>query len=230
MKKNQIRVVKKTIFSKNRITLFSTANISSPDKSYVYSGSILFTTLPSGESRYSKKKDKVYEKVERKCESPLGFYYYKTETITKEVVSSDNYNPHVELAEVLFVTKKNIYTLNFPIGQGNIIISVDTRPWNIVNESKSFPDHLIKDLYNDLECIFSELYVEKAVVMDKKYIPGSYRHSEMYETKQGLGEFKNKLYLNIFGNIKGPVGQTDVEKILSHGFDPKISFRKDKQK
>ena len=41
-------------------------------------------------------------------------------------------------------------------------------------------------------------------------------------------QFIQQLYIDLFGNIKGPVYQTNDEKILSHGFDLVTSFRKQK--
>ena len=43
-------------------------------------------------------------------------------------------------------------------------------------------------------------------------------------------DLKNKLMVDMFGSIKGPRFQTDEEKILSHGFDLKESFRNRKEK
>ena len=41
-----------------------------------------------------------------------------------------------------------------------------------------------------------------------------------------IGELRNKVFTDIFGSPKGIRYQTNEEKILSHGFDLKTSFRK----
>ena len=59
------------------------------------------------------------------------------------------------------------------------------------------------------------------------------RYYEIYPDKttyKNIYDVKCTIYKELFGNIKGPRFQTDLEKILAHGFDPKYSFRKDKEK
>ena len=213
---------KKVLFSRNRISLTSEDIIS--QNAYVYSDVGLPDSLASDDRRYEKRTKTIREEVTRKCESPLGFYYFKNEFIEKEVDESVD-NSHVFIYEISLIAKHHTYKLILPRRQGNIGISVDTRPWNIVSGYKSLPDNLIQDLFNILESIFSELRDDKACVMlYKKY------DNKFEKSLEGLGHFKNKLYLSIFGNSKGPIQQTNSEKILSHGFDLKTSFRKDKEK
>lgn len=223
-----------TIFSKNRITLVSEKNDTAPPRTYVYSKYGLSGTLLIGDTRLKAKERKtktIATETKIKCKSPLGFYYWKPETIRTEVPDDKTPNPHVEVQEIILVTKRNTYTLIFPISQGGVTISTETRPWNIVSGYKSMPDHFISDLHSDLETIFSELRQDKAVVMTKtNEWDFENRSYKMKISPIGLGEFKNNLYLEIFGNSKGPVEQTNDEKILAHGFDLKTSFRKDPEK
>lgn len=228
--KRPIKIVKKTLFSKNRITLVREENPELESESYVYNKGGISSSLGSDDGRYIKKTKTVKEEIQTKCESPLGFYYYKTETVYHQVEDQkENNNPSVYLGGALMVTKRYTYNLEFPTSQGGVHISVDTRPWMIVSGYKSMPDHFVQDLYNDLEAIFGELYSEKAIVKYYKRDYDNYWKTEFVNSSQGLGEFKNNLYLTLFGNTKGPRYMTDSEKILSHGFDLKTSFRKPKE-
>lgn len=227
--KQPIKIVKKTLFSKNRITLVREENPELESQPYVYAKGGISSFLGSDDGRYIKKTKTVKEEVQVRCESPLGFYYYKTETVYHQVEDQkENNNQSVYLGGALMVTKRYTYNLDFPTSQGGVHISVDTRPWMIVSGYKSMPDHFVQDLYNDLEAIFGELYSEKAIVKCYKRNYDSW-HDEFVNSSQGLGEFKNDLYLTLFGNTKGPRYMTDSEKILSHGFDLKTSFRKPKE-
>ena len=210
--KQPIKIVKKTLFSKNRITLVREENPELESESYVYNKGGISSSLGSDDGRYIKKTKTVKEEV-----------YHQVED------QKENNNQSVYLGGALMVTKRYTYNLEFPTSQGGVHISVDTRPWMIVSGYKSMPDHFVQDLYNDLEAIFGELYSEKAIV---KYYKRNYDdswHDEFVSSSQGLGEFKNNLYLTLFGNTKGPRYMTDSEKILSHGFDLKTSFRKPKE-
>lgn len=222
MKKKE---TKKTLFSKNRITLTVEDNITDKPCAYSESGT-LYGSLRGDDSRYIKKTKWVTKTITRKLESPLGFYYYKKEKVSEEIEDDKLPDPTIYFYEINLLSNKHSYKLRFPERQGNISISVDTRPWNIVRGYSSLEDHFVFDLFNDLENIFLELEHDKAVVLSKKYVNYQY---ELTENGQGLGEFKKNLYLLIFGNFKGPVYQTNSEKILSHGFDLKTSFRKDKE-
>jgi hypothetical protein len=218
---------KRTLFSKNRITL--TVEDEKTDKPCVYSNAgTLYGSLSDGDSRYTKRTKCITKTITKKLESPLGFYYYKDETVS-EIVEDDKVDVDIYWYEIILSSSLHYYTFRFPKRQGNISVSVDTRPWNIVSGCRSLEDHFIMDLFNDLEGIFFELEHDKAVVLSEKY-DCEYRHTRLMENGQGLGEFKKNLYLIVFGNSKGPVYQTNDEKILSHGFDLKTSFRKDKEK
>lgn len=218
----------KVLFSRNRLVLTSENNLGHIEPR-VQSKYSLSSTLGTNEDRYKKTKT-VYTKVNRRYESPLGFYYYKKEDVCEEVFDDKVTDPTVTLQEISFITKNNIYKFKYPVGQGNLRISVETRPWNIVSGYKSMPDHFIQDLYNDLENIFAELIKDKAVVAtETNYYDWMKKEYGIKILPETVGEFRNKLYLSVFGNSKGPIQQTNEEKILSHGFDLKTSFRKDKE-
>ena len=78
------------------------------------------------------------------------------------------------------------------------------------------PEHFIDDLFN----IVNELVrIIKEANICKRLDDISFKD---WNSEQ----FIQQLYIDLFGNIKGPVYQTNDEKILSHGFDLKTSFRK----
>ena len=210
----------RTLFNRNRITLTEESVIS--EEAYVIlENGYLSDTLEDNDGRFEKKVKYERVKVTRKLESPLGFYYYKDEWVTEEIEKTKN--PHVSLCEIKLIGKKHKYSLSYPISQNGIKVSTETRPWNIVGGYKSLPDHFIQDLYSDLEAIFSELNGDKAIVKRKN---GMYT---LIKSGESLGHFKKNLYLQLFGNTKGPREQTNSEKILAHGFDLKESFRKPKE-
>lgn len=218
----------KTLFNRNRIIL-TEESISSNEAYVILESGYLSKTLGDSDGRFEKKVKYKKVKVTRKLESPLGFYYYKEEWVTEET-EEETKNPHVSLCEIKLVGKKHKYFLSYPISQNGIKVSTETRPWNIVGGYKSLPDHFIQDLYNDLEAIFSELNGDKAVVKkgtgEWNWVTKSYT---LIKSDESLGQFKKNLYLQLFGNTKGPREQTNSEKILAHGFDLKESFRKPKE-
>lgn len=58
----------------------------------------------------------------------------------------------------------------------------------------------------------------------------SYSNYKSYSGEITISDLKIILYEELFGDKNGIRYQTDSEKIVSHGFDLKTSFRKPKQK
>lgn len=93
--------------------------------------------------------------------------------------------------------------------QGQVEIwKYDNRPWDIIPGYKGIPDNSIKALEKSLSSFWSAL-------MDVK--------------EDGMEEKKNQIMTDLFGNPDGPIMTSDKVKILSHGFDPKTSFKKRKE-
>ena len=63
-----------------------------------------------------------------------------------------------------------------------------------------------------------------------KIIKNLIEESKGAEIQISHHDFQNTLMTDLFDNPKGPRFQSDEEKIISHGFDPKISFRNRKEK
>ena len=151
-------------------------------------------------------------------ESKLGFYYtvplgsggypwwkddpgrYKKEYVV--------YRKHTVIQK-----PSGCYILQYPIKYVNSGTEVeigkyDNRPWDIIPGYKGIPDNSIKALEKSLSSFW-------AALMDVK--------------EDGMEEKKNQIMTDLFGNPDGPTITSDKVKILSHGFDPKISFRKRKE-
>lgn len=79
-------------------------------------------------------------------------------------------------------------------------------------------EHFIYDLKNVIDSILERIKSEKRI----KITNNSYSTDFI--------QLKNMIYTDLFGDKNGIRFQTDSEKIISHGFDLKYSFRKDKEK
>ena len=173
------------------------------------------------------KTGKDYEEI--KMESPLGFYYYKRKYFPKfqEVIDKDSYRT---INTVSFIDTENvIHILKFytQYGENKAAGTEDgLRPWEICEGDNAMPDHMLTALWEDVNSFFNEM---EAYGIDKVYFTTGYIHSDLkrnypiYKVKQEVCEY-------LFGSVKGIRFQTDMEKLIAHGFDPKYSFRKDKEK
>ena len=97
--------------------------------------------------------------------------------------------------------------VKYPVKCNDVEIGFDARPWDICVGDKSMQEHIIKVLQKILDDII-------------------FRSAPIKEHKRT----KEKLYTELFGNANGYTTLSNEIKILSHGFDPKESFRKRKKK
>lgn len=181
---------------------------------------------------YLNKKQKTgkdYEEV--KMESPLGFYYYKRKYYPKfqDVIDNSSYRSIVTLSFV--DTEETIHILTFytRYGENKSARTEDgLRPWEICEGDNSMPDHMLNALWEEVSSFFKQM---EALHIDKVYhttggrwmYQDAKRDYPIHSVKQEVCEY-------LFGSVKGIRFQTDLEKIVAHGFDPKYSFRKDKEK
>ena len=142
-----------------------------------------------------------YETVVR--ESPLGFYYKSVEKVKYEEESKVGVK--VCYHTIFISTYHTEYRIKYPVSCNDVNIGFDARPWDIVIGDKTMPEHFIKALQKVLDDIF----VRAAPI----------KHWE---------RTKDKVYAELFGNSKGYTTLDNNIKIVSHGFDPKESFRKRK--
>jgi len=147
--------------------------------------------------------NKKWEKVIK--ESPLGFYYNSMEEVEHEVETpvSSKIQYHV----VYVYLYDHYYTITYPVSCNDVKIGFDARPWDICIGDMSMRENFIKALNK----ILNDIFVSGAPI-------------------KGIARTKDKVYKEIFGNTKGYSTVDNEVKIISHGFDPKESFRKVKKK
>ena len=137
-------------------------------------------------------------------ESPLGFYYKSNEEV--EYQEESKVGVRVEYHTISIYLYENVYTIKYPISCNDVKIGFDARPWDICIGDMSMPEHFVKALQKTLDEIFS--------------YAGPIKHWE---------RTRDKIYNEVFGNTKGYNTLPNDIKIVSHGFDPKESFRKRKK-
>jgi len=199
------RVKRTTLFRKNHIEItkeeFPT-RILTPGVIKTYSGTA-DNNYYWGRN-YKKRNVKVIKK------SPLGFYYEKIEEENSNIKKGKHSSSWS--GTVYRISLPNIrYTLTYltlngksKIEQGNGI-----RPWDLDFESGAMSDHFIQDLKIEVDKLLN-------IISENKL------HENPNDLKRGI-------YTDLFGFPEGPKYQTDLEKIESHGFDSKVSFRRRKE-
>ena len=203
-----------TLFNKNRILV--TREILNKDLKESERRKIYIKVSYSGYTP-SNVESKLIE--ERKI-SPLGFYYTKTTRVTVE--KEDYPNVSKTIREINFYLVDEIYHIEYCKSYGGAYIGIEVRPWQLGSD-KSMPEHFVDDLLKVIKDFIAEVEVTKD--LDIYEIVGWKTRN-----KVSMRDFCNDLMIDMFGNVKGPRYQTDDEKILSHGFDLKESFRKSKEK
>lgn len=188
-----------TLFNKNHITITKETNVKN-DYSFVDVKNVSAREFPS---------TREVQKV--KCESPLGFYYTKEVYITKQGKSSDT-------RVITICSSTETYVITYLISYNQNTINVDLRPWEVCEGEKSMPEHFIFTLKDIIDKIL--LIVDENKI--KIEYNGGFQNRQNHEFKW----LKDTIYKELFGSTKGIRFQTDKEKILSHGFDLKTSFRK----
>lgn len=219
-----------TLFNKNHISIIKIvgAELPSPVRSY-YTPSqpkiknwvkheIIHET-PREKSwwevgKYNKKAKPITERVK----SPLGFYYTrtiqpqklvheKTESKTKHVWSF--YNPDGK------------YELTYYTEYNGTMANVEIHPWNLIDK-KTMEDNFITALLEEITSIIECTKTKQDIELEQ---PQRNRCIGEYHYTGNLGEVKRLIFTDLFGYPDGPKYQTNNEKILSHGFDLKTSFR-----
>jgi hypothetical protein len=208
------RVKTNNLFNKNHIIVTKTENInvSEPYAELTYGGKsdtvYYFDTRARRKPRYER----------RRFESPLGFYYWK-DVIVEPGGNKPSHTKSFFTNEVYLCFKTYKYKITYVHTNEGNSIGPELRPWEIIDGSMN--DHFVTDLLNLLERLFQEARDSKLQV--KRYDT----HEHKYKIdRMTIGELRNKVFTDIFGSPKGIRYQTNEEKILSHGFDLKTSFRK----
>ena len=218
------REVKKYKFNKNHIEIFTIENPEIPIPKWP-----AFEEVSANSYSYSHnfgwQQKEEYKTVKK--ESKLGFYYYSKVKIHNP---GENFSGAISRTIVTFPMpgEKNMYYQIKYVTQydDNKIGGEDgLRPWDIYPGDKNFPDNMLEGLIKDVNEFFN--IAETCVSTFYKNHAGPFYNSDKTIS---FKEVKNKVFTELFGNPNGPRFQTNMEKILAHGFDPKYSFRKDKEK
>lgn len=225
-----MKQIKKVLFNKNRIFIQMTENIEHrPYADYyiikekgkykeLHNFAIkenIITRTPVKEPSYKEHNSKIV--VRRK--SPLGFYYDHVEYKPKK--NKHTYNDEKSLIKYEIYINNYCYTITFYIEYNGSQVSIDTRPWELCYESE-FSDNDVKLLLKVMNGIFDDAKKYNTVLINK---PKETRYLYNIEAIKQVEQMKNEIYVSLFGHKEGPKFQTNEEKILSHGFDLKTSFR-----
>jgi len=135
-------------------------------------------------------------------ESPLGFYYQATVHHKGSAIKT-----YVIWYCVVTIEIGNIYAfISYPIKCHDTEIDHNSRPWDICIGDKEMKPHFIKALEVSINKVF-----EYAIPIK------TWKRS------------KERVFKDIFGSVDGYTTVSNEVKIVSHGFDPKVSFRKRKE-
>lgn len=186
-----------------------------------------YCTFTSERSR--QRINKNIKEKEIRLKSPLGFYYTKVIKPEMEPIRSKSITT---CKTYRFYTEEGTnYELIYYTSANGASISFDKRPWELL-DNEYFEDNYVEaliDIINKITVDASSKYTHKD--FGNHYLSrkegGYYNSDYKYEYIIGsMTEIKKKIFTDLFGYPDGPKRQTNNEKILSHGFDLKTSFRK----
>ena len=188
----------------------------------------------TGQEKSRNTKIKTVEREIQK-ESPLGFYY--TKKIIERIDESTGKKPiEKHWYTVIFNHNGTYYILKFLTACGDNIVRQNEdslRPWEIAEGDHALSDTMLKSLQTQVTNFFEFAAQHKIRFVKNEYVPNKESYYGGYwtwkETPEQLEDIKNTVYEYLYGNKNGLRVQTDEQKILSHGFDLKTSFRKDKK-
>ena len=138
-------------------------------------------------------------------ESPLGFYYESIQKVKYEEQTPVSATIWFHTIRITLFTK--YYVITYPISCNGVKIGFDARPWDICIGDMSMRENFIKALNK----ILDDIFISAAPI-------------------KGIARTREKVFKEVFGNTKGYSTVDNEVKIISHGFDPKESFRKVKKK
>lgn len=198
------RIKRVTLFKKNHIEITREeypTRIFTPgvDRSFMGSSDRLYYWSPG----YSRKKKVVLK-------SPLGFYYEK-EILVVPDKNKGKHNPTHSGTVYTIKLPDTKYQISYFTSYGNSKIQKGLdgpRPWELDPSDGGMSDHFVEDLKKEVDKILDIV--------------------NQHKLSEKPGELKKDIYTDLFGFPEGPKYQTDLEKIESHGFDSKVSFRKRK--
>ena len=217
-----MKTTHKTLFNKNHI-LFDVYDNNIYQQSYICLEK-QHNTSNTTDFNYNKKpKKQTFEIVRTK--SPLGFYYDKI-IYNTESASRCNDSRSTCMKIWTFYIGSKTYKLSYYIEYNGTHINQEIRPWDICEGDKSMPDHYVDALLSELNNMFADIKVlkNKDILDTSSYEVRSWNRFNKFNINDNTR--KREIFTDLFGYPEGPKYQTNEEKILSHGFDLKTSFRK----
>ena len=217
-----MKTTHKTLFNKNHI-LFDVYDNNIHQQSYINLEKQYNTSNKTDFSYNKKAKKQTFEVVRTK--SPLGFYYDKT-IYNSEPSSRSNDSRNTFMKIWTFYIGNRTYKLSYYVEYNGTHVNQEIRPWDICEGDKSMPDHYVDALLSELNNMFADITVlkNKDIRDTSSYEVKSWNRFNTYNIKDNSK--KREIFTDLFGYPEGPKYQTNEEKILSHGFDLKTSFRK----
>ena len=85
-------------------------------------------------------------------------------------------------------------------------------------------DNFVTALLEEITRIIESTKTKQEIELEQPQ-RNRYLGMEIYHYTGNLGEVRRLIFTDLFGYPEGPKYQTNDEKILSHGFDLKTSFR-----
>ena len=174
----------------------------------------------TSQEAFTRKRREQPKPITERVKSPLGFYYTRTihpQNLVHEKTESkikhvwNFYNPDCEY-ELTYYTEYNGTKAN-----------VEIRPWNLI-DNKALGDNFITALLEEITSIIESTKTKQEIELEQPQ-RNRYLGREEYPYTGNLEEVKRLIFTDLFGYPEGPKYQTNDEKILSHGFDLKTSFR-----
>ena len=217
-----MKTTHKTLFNKTHI-LFDVYDNNIYQQSYICLEK-QHNTSNTTDFNYNKKpKKQTFEIVRTK--SPLGFYYDKI-IYNTESASRCNDSRSTCMKIWTFYIGSKTYKLSYYIEYNGTHINQEIRPWDICEGDKSMPDHYVDALLSELNNMFADIKVlkNKDILDTSSYEVRSWNRFNKFNINDNTR--KREIFTDLFGYPEGPKYQTNEEKILSHGFDLKTSFRK----
>lgn len=173
--------------------------------------------------RWKPREEKVVIK-----ESKLGFYYKSKVVVPSKSETFSGGTTKVIITYPIPGEKDSYYQLSYYKRHGDNYIGNEDglRPWDIYPGDKNFPDNMLEALIKEVNTFFDIAETCKS--------NGFYSKNSIWRVSKdrpyAVNSLRKTVFKDLFCNENGPRFQTDTEKILAHGFDPKYSFRKDKEK
>lgn len=217
-----MKTTHKTLFNKNHI-LFDVYDNNIYQQSYIILERQHNISNKTDFNCNKKPKKQTIEIVRTK--SPLGFYYdkiiYNTESASR---SNDSRNTCMKIWT--FYIGSKTYKLSYYTEYNGTHVNQEIRPWDICEGDKSMPDHYVDALLSELNNMFADIAALKSkdILDTSSFDVRSWNRFNKFNINDNTR--KRELFTDLFGYPEGPKYQTNEEKILSHGFDLKTSFRK----